>query len=103
MVRGDSAIQSVAQLSNVPIAVTWHAGTFYAFANVEGAMRSLGLKDDTEFAEYLLANALVAVVPGSGFGAPNHMRISFACSMDTLKEALSRIRLAVSPAVAKRA
>ncbi len=66
-------------------------------------MRSLGLKDDTEFAEYLLANALVAVVPGSGFGAPNHMRISFACSMDTLKDALSRIRLAVAPAVAKRA
>jgi aspartate aminotransferase len=79
------------------------AGTFYAFANVEGAMRSLGLKDDTEFAEYLLANALVAVVPGSGFGAPNHMRISFACSMETLKEALGRIRLSVSPAVAKRA
>jgi aspartate aminotransferase len=51
----------------------------------------------------LLANALVAVVPGSGFGAPNHMRISFACSMDTLKDALGRIRLAMSPAVAKRA
>lgn len=79
------------------------AGTFYAFANVEGAMRSLGLKDDSEFAEYLLANALVAVVPGSGFGAPNHMRISFACSMDALQDALSRIRLAVAPAVAKRA
>jgi hypothetical protein len=31
------------------------------------------------------------------------MRISFACNMDTLKDALSRIRLAVSPAVAKRA
>jgi aspartate aminotransferase len=79
------------------------AGTFYAFANVEGAMRDLGLKDDTEFAEFLLANAGVAVVPGSGFGAPNHMRISFACSMETLKDALSRIAVAVSPAVAKRA
>jgi aspartate aminotransferase len=45
----------------------------------------------------------VAVVPGSGFGAPNHMRISFACSMETLKDALNRIGLAVSAPVAKRA
>jgi aspartate aminotransferase len=79
------------------------AGTFYAFAHVEGAMRALGLKDDNEFAEYLLLHAGVAVVPGSGFGAPNHMRISFACSMDTLKDALRRIEQAVSPVVAKRA
>jgi aspartate aminotransferase len=94
----------VAGLNAIPgISCLPGAGTFYAFANVEGAMRSLGLKDDAEFAEYLLANALVAVVPGSGFGAPNHIRISFACSMDTLKDALSRIRLAVSLAVAKRA
>ena len=94
----------VAGLNAIPgISCLPGAGTFYAFANVEGAMHSLGIKDDTEFAEYLLANALVAVVPGSGFGAPNHMRISFACSMETLKEALSRIRLAVAPAVAKRA
>jgi aspartate aminotransferase len=94
----------VAGLNAIPgISCLPGAGTFYAFANVEGAMRSLGLKDDTEFAEYLLANALVAVVPGSGFGAPNHVRLSFACSMETLEDALSRIRLAVSPAVAKRA
>src|SRR6202034_3686031 len=76
---------------------------FYASADGAGAVRSLELKDDTELAEYLLANALVAVVPGSGFGAPNHLRISFATSMENLKEALNRIRLAVSPAVAKRA
>jgi aspartate aminotransferase len=94
----------VAGLNAIPgISCLPGAGTFYAFANVEGAMRALGLKDDTEFAEFLLANAGVAVVPGSGFGAPNHMRISFACSMETLKDALGRIAVAVSPAVAKRA
>jgi aspartate aminotransferase len=94
----------VAGLNAIPgISCLPGAGTFYAFANVEGAMRSLSLKDDNEFAEFLLANAGVAVVPGSGFGAPNHMRISFACSMDTLKDALGRIALALSPAVAKRA
>ena len=94
----------VAGLNAIPgISCLPAAGTFYAFANVEGAIHALGLKDDDEFAEYLLTQAGVAVVPGSGFGAPNHIRISFACSMDTLKDALGRIEQAISPAVAKRA
>lgn len=67
------------------------AGTFYAFANVEGAMKLIGTKDDNTFAEYLLNHGGVAVVPGSGFGAPGHMRLSFACSMHTLEEALRRM------------
>jgi aspartate aminotransferase len=94
----------VAGLNAIPgISCLPGAGTFYAFANVEGAMRALGLKDDNEFADYLLVHAGVAVVPGSGFGASNHMRISFACSMDTLKDALHRIERVIAPAVAKRA
>ena len=64
---------------------------------------ALGIKDDNEFAEYLLVEAGVAVVPGSGFGAPGHMRISFACSMEILEDALSRIRRVLTLAVAKRA
>ncbi len=67
-------------------------GTFYAFANVEQAMQNLGCADDNAFAEKLITEALVAVVPGSGFGAPAHMRLSFACSMQTLEKALTRIR-----------
>jgi aspartate aminotransferase len=94
----------VAGLTAIPgISCLPGAGTFYAFAQVEGAMRTLGMKDDNEFAEYLLVHAGVAVVPGSGFGAPNHMRLSFACSKETLEEALRRIRNALSVAVAKRA
>jgi aspartate aminotransferase len=65
-------------------------------------MRSLGVKDDTAFAEYLLAEAGVAVVPGSGFGAPDHMRISFACSMETLEDALGRIERALAASAARR-
>jgi aspartate aminotransferase len=68
------------------------AGTFYAFADVRGAMRNLGLRDDNAFAEYLIDKAGVAVVPGSGFGAPGHMRLSFACSMQTLHKAIDRMR-----------
>ena len=94
----------VAGLNAIPgVSCLPGAGTFYAFAQVEGAMRALGIKDDTEFAEYLLVQAGVAVVPGSGFGAPNHMRLSFACSMETLEDALRRIAKAISPVVAKRA
>jgi len=94
----------VAGLNAIPgISCLPGAGTFYAFANVEGAMRTLGIKDDNEFAEYLLVEAGVAVVPGSGFGAPNHMRLSFACSMQTLEDALRRIANVLSPSVAKRA
>jgi aspartate aminotransferase len=68
------------------------AGTFYAFADVRGAMANLGLRDDNAFSEYLINKAGVAVVPGSGFGAPGHMRLSFACSKQTLEQAMERIR-----------
>jgi aspartate aminotransferase len=67
------------------------AGTFYAFADVSRAMASLGCRDDGEFTELLLNEGGVAVVPGSGFGAPGHVRLSFACSMQTLEMALDRI------------
>jgi aspartate aminotransferase len=94
----------VAGLNAIPgISCRAGAGTFYAFADVSGAMRALGVKDDNAFAEYLLIEAGVAVVPGSGFGAPGHMRISFACSMATLEDALRRIERALAVAVAKRA
>jgi len=67
------------------------AGTFYAFADVSRAIAGLGCRDDNEFAEFLLNEGGVAVVPGSGFGAPGHIRISFACSMQTLEKALERM------------
>jgi len=41
----------------------------------------------------LLEQARVAVVPGSGFGAPGHVRLSFACSLATLQRALDRIEV----------
>jgi aspartate aminotransferase len=67
------------------------AGTFYAFADVSRAMAELGCRDDNEFTELLLNEAGVAVVPGSGFGAPGHVRLSFACSLPTLEKALERM------------
>lgn len=82
----------VAGLNKLPgVSCLQGAGTFYAFANVEGAMKIVGARDDNAFAEHLLNHGGVAVVPGSGFGAPGHMRLSFACSMQTLEEALRRM------------
>jgi aspartate aminotransferase len=80
------------------------AGTFYAFAEVSKAMAALGCRDDGEFAEVLLNRGGVAVVPGGGFGAPGHIRLSFACSMQTLEQALERMRQVIAGgAVAKTA
>jgi aspartate aminotransferase len=67
------------------------AGTFYAWCDISEAMHALGHVDDHVFAEFLLEKAGVAGVPGSGFGAPGHIRFSFAVSMATLEKALDRI------------
>jgi aspartate aminotransferase len=73
-------------------------GTFYAFVDVRVAMRNLGFEDDVAFCDYLLNEALVAGVPGSGFGAPGHLRLSFAVSRRDLERALERIGKALSAA-----
>lgn len=72
------------------------SGAFYAFADVSKAIAKLGLVDDNAFAEYLINKVGVAVVPGSGFGAPGHMRLSYACSRETLEKAVERMRKALS-------
>ena len=93
------ALNSVPGVSCLP-----GEGTFYAFAEVSRAIASIGCRDDNEFAEMLLNDAGVAVVPGSGFGAPGHVRLSFACSMQTLEKALDRIaRFLVTRVVAETA
>ncbi|MBC7982506.1 MAG: pyridoxal phosphate-dependent aminotransferase [Candidatus Obscuribacterales bacterium] len=88
-IRHDLLLAGLNQLPGVSCLAG--AGTFYAFANIEAAMASKKLADDNAFAEFLLNDAGVAVVPGSGFGAPGHVRLSFACSEQTLQEALRRM------------
>jgi len=66
-------------------------GAFYLFPNATKAIEKLGLKDDIEFSEYLLNEALVALVPGTAFGVPGHVRISYATNEEILTEALNRI------------
>ncbi len=68
-------------------------GTFYCFPRVQEAIAKLsGIADDAALAESLINNAGVALVPGSAFGAPGYLRLSFACSLTTLHAALARLQ-----------
>jgi aspartate aminotransferase len=70
-------------------------GTFYLFANVTKTVgKSLAgkkISGSDDFAAHLLESRKVALVPGTGFGAPNHVRLSFATSMENIVEGLDRI------------
>lgn len=67
-------------------------GAFYAFPDVSEALEKMGIDDDVGFAEALLNEVKVALVPGSAFGAPGYVRLSFATSDENLTSALQRIR-----------
>jgi aspartate aminotransferase len=87
----------VAELNSIPgVDCIETDGTFYVFPNVQGLIDRLdGIKDDLDFSEYLIEKAGVALVPGSAFGTPGHIRISIATSMENLKKAMERIKNAV--------
>ena len=73
-------------------------GTFYVFPHVQAVIDRLdGINNDVELAEHLLDEAGVALVPGSAFGAPGYVRISFATSMAILEDALTRLAKALTP------
>lgn len=87
----------VIDLNSVPgIECASGDGTFYVFPNVDGLIARLGVKDDLELSDLMLQKALVALVPGSAFGTPGHVRLSFATSEAVLKGAVERIRALVS-------
>lgn len=87
----------VAALNEIPgFSCATGAGTFYAFPDVSAAMQIKGCEKDTDFSSLLLNEAEVALVPGSAFGAEGYIRLSFATSMDVLKEAVRRIHRVMS-------
>lgn len=65
-------------------------GAFYAYPNVSAAFTN-GIANSLQFAEKLLAEEFVAVVPGEAFGTNDHIRISYATSMKELERGLDRI------------
>jgi aspartate aminotransferase len=70
-------------------------GTFYVMPNVQGVIdRMPTISDDLSLSEHLIEHAGVAVVPGSAFGAPGHIRLSIATSMANLEKAINRMKKA---------
>jgi len=73
-------------------------GAFYLFANVEDAIKRLRAQriidspDDSAFSGHLLNEFSLAVVPGSAFGSPGHVRLSFAASEEDIHKACGRLR-----------
>lgn len=75
-------------------------GAFYAYPNVQGLLGRQGggktLETDLDLAGYLLEEARCAVVPGTAFGSPGFVRMSYAASNEMIREGLQRIGEAVS-------
>jgi aspartate aminotransferase len=63
---------------------------------VTGALENLGLAGDADLVAHFLEEADVAMVPGSAFGASGYVRISFACSIEELQEAIGRMDKALA-------
>ncbi len=86
----------VTRLNKIPGVRTVESdGTFYSFPDFNEAMKTLGFEKDTEMAELLLEKG-VALVPGSAFGSPGHLRLSYAASDEALEKALDRLEQALS-------
>ena len=80
-------------LSDIPgFNVLKPQGAFYLLPDVSEAVRKTGFEDSNAFARALLEEAKVAVIPGSGFGAPDTIRLSYATELSQFKEAVRRIR-----------
>ncbi|KZE38034.1 aspartate aminotransferase [Bhargavaea cecembensis] len=80
-------------LSDIPgFKVLKPQGAFYLLPDVSEAVRKTGFEDTDAFARALLEEAKVAVIPGSGFGAPDTIRLSYATELSQFKEAVRRIR-----------
>lgn len=72
-------------------------GAFYTFPSFKAVIaRMPDIRDDVELAAWLLENAAVSLVPGTAFGAPGHLRLSFTTSMENLQTGIARIKDAIA-------
>ena len=87
--RRDYVCERIAAIDGLSVGVP--EGAFYVFVNVAGALEAKGLADGDAFAMAVLENASVGVVGGNDFGSTEHIRISYATSMENLEQSLDRI------------
>jgi aspartate aminotransferase len=91
----------VAKLNEMPgVHCAPSDGTFYAFPDVREAIAASDSGSDVELCAAILEHAGVALVPGSAFASPGFLRLSFAASLPTLQEALTRIERYLATACA---
>lgn len=89
--RHDFVVEELNKISGISCSKS--QGTFYCFANIDEAIQQTeGVENDVEFATYLLTKCGIAVVPGTAFGLPGYMRISFANSKQKLADATQRLK-----------
>ncbi len=87
--RREYVVNRLRQIPGVTLAEP--RGAFYAYPNIGVAFGKQGIHNSMQFAERLLTQAHVAVVPGEAFGTTQHIRISYATSMKELERGLDRI------------
>jgi aspartate aminotransferase len=92
--RRDFVVQRLRAIPRVQCAEP--KGAFYAYPNVGVALGKNGIENTLQFAERLLEQAKVAVVPGEAFGTSEHVRISYATSMEELDRGLDRLHKFIS-------
>lgn len=92
--RHDYVVERLQAMPGVKVAPA--DGAFYAFPDVSAAISSLGLADDVALSTHLLENAGIAVVPGSAFGAPGCIRISYAASLEQLAQAMDLLQTSLA-------
>lgn len=91
-------------LNKIPgVSCRMPGGAFYAFPNIKGVLGKRGptgpINNPTDLATYLLKDAHIAVVPGEPFGSPDHIRLSYATSMETITRGIERLGTALKKLV----
>jgi aspartate aminotransferase len=87
--RHDFVVEALNEMEGIDCITT--DGTFYVFPSIKGVLAKTDFVNDLDFAEALLVDKGVAVVPGTAFGLANHIRLSIATSEENLRNALNRI------------
>ncbi len=95
--RRDYMVDKINSIDN--ISCLKPQGAFYIMVNIEKligkTINGFEIKDSLTLAEYLLNEAKIAVIPGAGFGVDNYIRLSYATSLENIKEGLDRLEKAL--------
>lgn len=96
--RRDFMVEKINSIEN--LSCLKPQGAFYVMVNISKligkTINGKAINHSVDFADYLLDDAKVAVVPGIGFGNDNYIRLSYATSLDNIKEGLNRIEKAIA-------